>query len=93
MKHSRILVTLLCVAIVAPAALAQRSSGSASATSAVMELIPAGAAAYVVVPNVKAATTAVDAFLKEHEVYDFTAADFERDRKTLRHLRASEAQR
>ena len=30
----------------------------------------------------------VDAFLKEHEVYDFTAADFERDRETLRQLRA-----
>src|SRR2546428_3095381 len=26
----------------------------------------------------------VDAFLKEHEVYDFTAADFELDRETLR---------
>jgi hypothetical protein len=26
----------------------------------------------------------VDAFLKEHEVYDFTAADFEQDRETLR---------
>jgi hypothetical protein len=34
----------------------------------------------------------VDAFLKEHEVYDFTAADFERDRETLRQLRAREAQ-
>ena len=29
----------------------------------------------------------VDAFLKEHEVYDFTAADFEQDRETLRQLR------
>lgn len=37
--------------------------------------------------------TQVDAFLKEHEVYDFTAADFEQDRKTLRQLRAREAQR
>ena len=34
----------------------------------------------------------VDAFLKEHEVYDFTAADFEHDRETLRLLRAKEAQ-
>jgi hypothetical protein len=34
----------------------------------------------------------VDAFLKEHEVYDFTAADFEQDRDTLRLLRAKEAQ-
>ena len=25
----------------------------------------------------------VDAFLKEHEIYDFTAADFEQDRETL----------
>lgn len=33
----------------------------------------------------------VDAFLKEHEVYDFTAADFEQDRETLRQLRAREA--
>ena len=30
----------------------------------------------------------VDAFLKEHEVYDFTAADFEQDRETLSQLRA-----
>ena len=35
----------------------------------------------------------VDAFSKEHEVYDFTAADFEQDRETLRQLRAREAQR
>ena len=34
----------------------------------------------------------VDAFLKEHEVYDFTAADFAQDRETLRQLRAGEAQ-
>jgi hypothetical protein len=34
----------------------------------------------------------VDAFLKEHEVYDLTAADFERDRETLRQLRTREAQ-
>ena len=33
----------------------------------------------------------VDAFLKEHEVYDFTAADFEQDRETLRELRMREA--
>jgi hypothetical protein len=35
----------------------------------------------------------LDAFLKEHEVYDFTAADFEQDRETLRQIRAREAQR
>lgn len=29
----------------------------------------------------------VDAFLKEHEVYDFTVTDFEQDRKSLRQLR------
>ena len=33
----------------------------------------------------------VDAFLKEHEVYDFTAADFEQDREKFRQLRAKEA--
>jgi hypothetical protein len=33
----------------------------------------------------------VDAFLNEHEVYDFTAADFEQDRETLRQLRVREA--
>ena len=33
----------------------------------------------------------VDAFLKEHEVFDFTAADFEQDRETLRQLRVREA--
>ena len=32
----------------------------------------------------------VDAFLKEHEVYDFTVADFEQDRETLRQLRVRE---
>jgi|SRR5580693_1854867 hypothetical protein len=32
----------------------------------------------------------VDAFLKEHEVYNFTAADFEKDRETLRQIRARE---
>ena len=36
--------------------------------------------------------TRVDAFLKEHDVYDFTAADFEQDRETLRQLRATDAQ-
>jgi len=35
----------------------------------------------------------VDTFLKEHEVFDFTAADFEQDRETLRQLRATEPQR
>ena len=34
----------------------------------------------------------VDPFLKEHKVYEFTAADFEQDRETLRQLRAREAQ-
>ena len=34
-----------------------------------------------------------DSFLKDHEVYDFTAADFEQDRETLRQLRAREGQR
>jgi hypothetical protein len=34
----------------------------------------------------------VDAFLKEHEIYDYTAADFEQDRETLRQLRMREAQ-
>jgi Uncharacterised protein family (UPF0175) len=34
----------------------------------------------------------VDAFLKEHDVYDFTAADFEQDRETLRQLRVRETQ-
>ncbi len=34
----------------------------------------------------------VDAFLKEHEIYDYTAADFEHDRETLRQLRLREAQ-
>ncbi|MBV8843194.1 MAG: UPF0175 family protein [Bryobacterales bacterium] len=33
-----------------------------------------------------------DAFLKEHEIYDFTMADFEQDRETLRQLRSREAQ-
>jgi hypothetical protein len=34
----------------------------------------------------------VDAFLKEHEIFDYSAADFERDRETLRQFRVSEAQ-
>lgn len=29
----------------------------------------------------------VDAFLKAHDVFDFTAADFEQDREALRELR------
>jgi hypothetical protein len=33
----------------------------------------------------------VDAFLKEHEVDDFTATDFEQDSETLRQLRARKA--
>jgi hypothetical protein len=32
----------------------------------------------------------VVAFLKEHELYDFTAEDFEQDRETLRDLRMRE---
>ena len=35
----------------------------------------------------------VDAFLKEHEIFDYSAADFEQDRETLRELRMREAQR
>jgi len=34
----------------------------------------------------------VEAFLKEHDVYDFTAAGFEPGRVRLRQLRAREAQ-
>ena len=30
----------------------------------------------------------VDAFLKDHEIYDYTTADFEQDRETLRQLRS-----
>ena len=33
----------------------------------------------------------VDAFLKEHEIFDYSAADFEQDRETLRELRMREA--
>jgi len=29
----------------------------------------------------------VDAFLKEHEIFDYSVADFEQDRETLRELR------
>jgi hypothetical protein len=36
--------------------------------------------------------TQVEAFLKDHEIYDYTAADFEQDRETLRQLRMREAQ-
>lgn len=35
----------------------------------------------------------VDAFLKEHEIYDYSVTDFEQDRKALRQLRAEEARR
>jgi hypothetical protein len=34
----------------------------------------------------------VDAFLKEHEIHDYTASDFEQDREALRLLRMREAQ-
>jgi hypothetical protein len=34
----------------------------------------------------------IDAFLKEHEIFDNSAADFEQDRETLWELRKSEAQ-
>jgi hypothetical protein len=33
----------------------------------------------------------VDAFLKEHEIFDYSAADFELDRETLRKPRMREA--
>jgi hypothetical protein len=33
----------------------------------------------------------VDAFLKEHEIFDYSAADFEQDRETLRGIRMKEA--
>ena len=32
----------------------------------------------------------VDALLKEHEIFDYSAADFEQDRETLRELRMRE---
>jgi uncharacterized protein UPF0175 len=34
----------------------------------------------------------VDAFLKEHEIFDYSAADFELDRETFLELRMREAQ-
>ena len=34
----------------------------------------------------------VNALLKEHEIFDYSAADFEQDRETLRELRMKEAQ-
>ncbi len=34
----------------------------------------------------------VDAFLKEHEIYDYSVADFEQDRETLRKLRMRDSQ-
>jgi hypothetical protein len=33
----------------------------------------------------------IDAFLKEHEIFDYSAADFEQDRETLRERRMREA--
>ena len=33
----------------------------------------------------------VDAFLKEHQIFDDSAADFEQDRETLRGIRMTEA--
>ena len=33
----------------------------------------------------------VDAVLKEHEIFDYSAADFDQDRETLRELRMREA--
>jgi hypothetical protein len=33
----------------------------------------------------------VDAFLKEHEIYDYSLADFEKDRETLLDLRMRES--
>ena len=34
----------------------------------------------------------LDAFLKNHEIYDYTVSDFENDRETLRQLRVREPQ-
>jgi hypothetical protein len=34
----------------------------------------------------------VDTFLKEHEIFDYSTADFEQDRETLREFRMKEAQ-
>jgi hypothetical protein len=33
----------------------------------------------------------VDTFLKQHEIYDYSAADFDHDRETLREVRMREA--
>ncbi|MDP8982836.1 MAG: UPF0175 family protein [Acidobacteriota bacterium] len=33
----------------------------------------------------------VETFLKEHEIYDYSAADFEQDRETLREIRMRES--
>jgi hypothetical protein len=33
----------------------------------------------------------LDAFLKDHEIYDYTASDFEHDREILRQLRTRES--
>src|SRR5258708_39933689 len=33
----------------------------------------------------------VDSFLKEHEIYDYSVADFDRDRETLRELRTRDS--
>ena len=33
----------------------------------------------------------VDVFLKEHEIFDYSAADFEQDREALRELRMRKA--
>jgi len=33
----------------------------------------------------------VDAFLKKHEIFDYSATDFGQDRETLRELRMREA--
>ena len=35
----------------------------------------------------------LDSFLKDHAIYDYTAADFEQDREVLRQLRMRESQR
>ena len=34
----------------------------------------------------------LDAFLKDHQIYDYTVSDFENDRETLRQLRVREPQ-
>jgi hypothetical protein len=35
----------------------------------------------------------LDAFLKDHQVYEYSLKDFEQDRETLRQLRTREAER